>query len=138
MKKITKLANGNLKVQTINKESSRTQQQFKAQVDINNIMKKYAKTGDMSIFIKQGKGTYGDFSNVPDYQTALDKVLQIQDSFSNLPPLVRQKFANDPAQLLEFINDNRNYDEAVKLGLLEKPAVAPAPAPTTPPTPTPK
>ncbi len=119
MKKIEKRQDGSIAVKTINSEPSRTQQQFKAQVDINNIMKKYKKTGDMSIFIKSGKGRYGDFSNVADYQTALNKVIETQDSFQSLPPEVRIKFANDPGQLLEFINDNKNYDEAVKLGLVE-------------------
>lgn len=133
MKKITKLANGNLKVQTMNTEPSRTQQQFKAQVNINNIMKKYAITGDMTIFIKSGKGRYGDFSGIGDYQTALNKIIETQESFNNLPPLVRQKFENEPGQLLEFINDKSNYDEAVKLGLIDPKPIPP----TIPPQPTP-
>jgi len=44
MKKIENI-NGRIKVQTINNQDTRTQQQFKDDVDVNNIIKKYKRTG---------------------------------------------------------------------------------------------
>ena len=35
-----------------------------------------------------------------------------------LPSDVRSRFGNNPAELLDFLNDNSNYDEAIRLGLI--------------------
>ena len=34
---------------------------------------------------------------------------------------VRKRYNNDPAELLEFVMDEKNREEAVFLGLIEKP-----------------
>ena len=47
-----------------------------------------------------------------------------------LPSRVRRRFDNDPAELMEFLADEANREEAVMLGLIEKEEpVQPAPAP---------
>ena len=69
--------------------------------------------------------TYGDFTDVVDYETVLQRVITAQESFDSLPAKVRDRFKNDPANLIEFLNDESNRDEAIKLGLInppEKPA----------------
>ena len=65
--------------------------------------------------------TYGDFTNVIDYETALQRVITAQESFDSLPAKLRDRFQNDPANLIEFLNDESNRDEAVKLGLINPP-----------------
>lgn len=101
---------------------SMTQQQFKAECDVNNILAKYKRTGMLS-HIQKHQGNFGDFSSIEDYQTSLGKLMQAQQSFESLPSELRAKFENDPAKLISFLSDDKNNAEAVKLGLkIEKKA----------------
>lgn len=95
---------------------SMTQQQFKAECDVNNILAKYKRTGMLS-HIQKHQGNFGDFSSIEDYQTSLGKLMQAQQSFESLPSELRAKFDNDPAQLISFLSDEKNNAEAVKIGL---------------------
>ncbi|AXH74590.1 MAG: internal scaffolding protein [Microviridae sp.] len=99
-------------------EPSLTKQAFKDECDVNNILKKYNKTQLLTHINKQ-KGQYGDFSNVADYHSALNAVQSAQESFLGLPASVRQKFMNDPSQFMAFVNDSKNMDEAISLGLID-------------------
>jgi len=102
-----------------------TQQNFQEETDINNIMAKFAKTGLVD-HVNKVTGSYGDFTSVQDYQLHLDQVMAANQAFMQLPSAVRRRFDNDPAHLLSFLQDPRNLDEAVKLGLVNAP---PAPEP---------
>jgi phage internal scaffolding protein len=108
------------KFSSINNEPSMTQQQFKAECDVNNIMAKYKKTNMISHLSKHD-GSFGDFSSIEDYQTSLNKLMIAQESFGLLPSELRNKFHNDPAKLIEFINDETNTEECYKYGLKIKP-----------------
>lgn len=112
----------------------RTKQAAKDECDINALMKRYQKTGQLPAGM--GTGRYGDFYGVDDYLQAQIVVKTAEIQFNSLPAVVRERFANDPAQLLTFVADPANLDEARKLGLLKEeikdPAVA-ALAPVDPP-----
>lgn len=101
-------------------DESRTQQQFKAECDINNILAKYRKTG-LVTHLSKHQGHFGDFSTLSDYQTSLSKIMQANDSFSTLPSSIRSKFENDPGKLIDFLSDPKNNEEAYSLGLKIKP-----------------
>lgn len=120
-------------VETVNNEPSKTQQQFKDECDINNIMAKYATTGQF-LHVTSKQGQYADFSSITDYREMLDQVAYAQEAFAQLPANVRYKFNNDPAELLNFVQDKKNYDEGVKLGLINPPTINPdtQPVPETP------
>lgn len=149
MLKITKRPNGTLRVQHEFPDApSKVQQQFKDEVDINRIMKKYSK-GIPVTHLNRGAGFYADFSEVKDYASALHSLAKAQSSFMELPSKLRSRFGNDPAQLLDFLSDPSNRDEAVKLGLVnaapknandstnanpQQPST-PNPSPASPPTP---
>lgn len=94
---------------------SRTKQSFRDECDINNILKKYLKTGILPVVTRVQQ--YGDFSEVSDYQGALHTVMSAQEAFMDLPSKVRERFMNDPGQFLEFMADPKNGKEAVELGL---------------------
>lgn len=111
--------NGTLDIGSVNDEPTKTQQQYKESCDINNIIKTYASTGELPLSNKVGK--FMDVSNVSDYQTALETVYNAQKAFDALPSHIRTKFENDPNQLIAFLEDDKNYDEAQKLGLLKIP-----------------
>lgn len=95
---------------------SMTQQQFEPECNINNIMKRFKTTGELPQ--STGKPIFGDFSQISDYQTALNNVIEAQENFNNLPPVVKKKFENDPAILDEFMKNPENKEECIKLGLL--------------------
>jgi len=99
-------------------EQSRTKQAFKEECDINNIVKKYQKTQAIT-HTNSIQGQYGDFSNVNDYHDALNSVMAANDRFMALPSSIRARFSNDPAELIKFVSNESNYDEAIQLGLIE-------------------
>lgn len=101
----------------------RTHQSFKNECDINVIMKRAMATGVMPVASRVAQ--YGDFSSVKDYQQSLDLVISAQDMFAAMPSHIRARFNNDPASLLQFVNDKANFDEAVKLGLIEPKVASP-------------
>lgn len=129
MKKIIRTENGVTKVITINDKPTRTQQQFKDEVDMNNIIAKYHQTGQVTHLARKA-GAYTDLSNVSDYQKSMQMVIDAQNAFDTLPAKLRARFGNDPAQLLAFMGDKNNYDEGVKLGLLEPKSTPPPSAPS--------
>lgn len=105
-------------------EEGRTKQADKESCDINNILKRYEKTGVLPDMIKQNP-QYGDFSMAPDYQEALNIVRFAEEQFAALDAHIRLRFDNDPEKFLAFASDDKNYDEMEKMGLL-KPEVVKA------------
>lgn len=94
---------------------SRAKQSFRDECDMNNILKKYHKTGVLPI--ARSAGQYGDFSEVSDYQAALNKVMNAQNAFMDLPSRVRAEFDNDPGRFLQFATDPKNAQRMIDLGL---------------------
>lgn len=122
-------------------ERGRTKQAFKAECDINTIMKRYRETG---LLPSSGRTPrYGDFSGAMDFQEALHTVQLAQEQFDALPAQVRRRFHNDPVEFLAFAEDPRNAEELVKLGLAEPRQTSseqnsgastdPTPSPASPP-----
>ena len=97
-------------------EPSRTSQSEKDTCNINTIMKKYVKTGQLPDMIKNNP-QYGDFSVSSDYQTAMNTVILANEQFAALSSSVRKRFNNNPIQFLEFVHDDANEAELVKMGL---------------------
>ncbi len=103
------------RVQLTFPKRGRTKQSFRDECDINLIMGKYQKTGALSHFNKFS-GSYG-FATSEDFSSAMRTVTMAQDMFDHLPSSIRNRFANDPAQFLEFVQVADNRDEAIELGL---------------------
>lgn len=120
MQIVTKREDGSIDVGTLNNKPTRTQRQFEAQCDINKIMESFG-AGEAITHLQTKRGQYGDFSNIPDYQSALETVQRAQTAFMALPAKTRNRFENDPQQLLNFCSDSSNYNEAIELGLINKP-----------------
>lgn len=95
---------------------SMTKQSFREECDINNILKRYQKTGVIE-HVKHYNGQYGDFTGINDYHSACNRVLAAEEAFSTLPSSLRSRFRNDPGEFLSFVNDPKNLDEMVSLGL---------------------
>jgi len=101
-------------------EPSLAQQHFKEECDINTILQKFSITGILPEAPLSPR--YGDFSGIGDYHTALNRVIAAQEEFEALPAQIRARFDNDPAKLIDFLDDEANRPEAEDLGLVEKAA----------------
>lgn len=108
---------------------SMTKQSFKAQTDVNNILEKYRATGILP-YGPRGVPTYGDFSEVPSYSEAIQKVRDIDFLFSQLGARVREKFMNDPARFIDYMSQNPSREDLASLGLVavSEPPATPSPA----------
>jgi len=114
-----------IKVRTINTEPSKTDQTQQEHCDVKNIMKKYGN--NINNVIPPNRGVYADISELPTYQQSLHILRDAQNSFSSLPAQVRKKFDNDPGEMMKFLADPNNNEEAQKLGLKITPPPKPEP-----------
>ena len=108
-------------------EEDMTQQQFKEECDINEITRRFGLGAEMPKGIKVP--TYGDFTGIESYHDACNAIAEAGESFDALPATLRDRFKNDPGEFVQFVLDDKNRDEAVRLGLIQAPApvsVAPA------------
>lgn len=101
----------------VNDEPSLTQQHFASECDINHILQSYMQTG----VVTQHEVFFGDFSEHFDFQKAHDMVAAAYAEFEALPAIVRDRFANDPSMLLDFLSHPENRSEAERLGLISSP-----------------
>ena len=97
-------------------QPSLTKSEFKDECDINNVVKRALRTGVLPGVDREA--LYGDFSQVEDYATAQIKIAEAKSEFEQLPSSIKEKFDNDVANLLDFVDDPENEAEAIKLGLL--------------------
>lgn len=102
----------------------RTKQSFKDECDINNIMKKFNKTGQLPEMIKQNP-SYGDFSEPLDFQESQNVVIKAIEQFQALPSKTRERFQNDPETFLRYMHSNPPEEEVRAMGLLKEKPPAP-------------
>lgn len=118
------------------KDKPLTQQSAKDECDINLIVER-AKRGAI-IEPRPEAPMYGDFSEIPkDLRECLVIARRADELFMSLDANIRRRFDNDPALMLDFLNDSKNRDEAISLGLVMAPP-APVPAPPAAPEVPPK
>lgn len=109
---------------------SLTQQHFKEECDVINIIKRHDRNGIIE-HVQRGQARYGDFSQVADYREALDLVRDAQDEFMTIPSDIRKKFDNDPGKFYEFVSNPDNKEELKTMGFIETPDVGkPSSVPT--------
>lgn len=119
---------------TMNREKSLTQQSDARDTDINVIAPMFLKGLQVPGTAQQP--LFGDFRNAPTFIEANQMILAAEDAFLALPAKIRERFQNDTGKLIEFLQDTENKDEAIKLGLLERPKPDITPTPATTPAPT--
>jgi len=83
-------------------EPQLVQQHLREEVDINTIVRRFGLTQAAPPVVA---GVYGDFTGVYDYESARELLDRIDGQFMQLPPEVRERFGNDPAQLLLLAED---------------------------------
>ena len=118
----TKLDNGRIRRRVqlfFNPDEAMTQQHCKDECDIDNILSRYDRLGvDLLELQAQNPGLYGDFSDVGSFQEAQNIIVAANAQFAALSASIRERFGNDPANFLRFMEDPKtNKDEMVKMGL---------------------
>jgi len=93
-----------------------TKQSFKDECDINTIMGRYMRTGEMPM-INVSYPQYLDVTGA-DFQAHMNVIAGAQSLFNELPSDVRTRFKNDPAQFLDFVSNENNRLELAQMGLL--------------------
>lgn len=121
------------------KEPSLTKQSEAWGCDINNIVRQFTETGIYThVNQRAALGQYLDLPGGFEYQDALNVIVAGEAAFDSLPSSVRERFANNPANFLAFLQDPDNQDEAIRMGLAtrkEPPEAEPRPpSPPAPPT----
>lgn len=103
-------------------EETLTQQEFKEECDLNNIVKKFTPN-ELAERIK-GDPQYGQFADPNDFQESLHLIMHAEEQFAGLPATVRERFHNSAREFLAFAQDGQNAEEMATLGLMDPKAVA--------------
>lgn len=117
---VVSIVDGKLKVALKCEDETMTQQQYKKEQDIKEIIKKYGATGLLNKNIMANDPKFDDVSNIIDYQDAANKIAKAQQEFDQMPHELKEKFNYNPAKLLDYLNKSENLNEAIELGLVNK------------------
>lgn len=108
----------------VSDKPSETKQSMKSECDVNDLIKKYPNMLDNGLSMLQSGQFAGfdDLSLLPgDLQDAMDLIEEANSRFMELPSRVRDRFDNNPEQLLEFLSKSENLEESYSLGLRIRP-----------------
>lgn len=98
---------------------SLTRQEFLEESDINTIIDRFG-IGENPVEAQQWV-TNIDISNAPaTYMDVMNQLNAARDQFMSLPAKVRSQFDNDPGRFVDFVSDEKNVDEMIRLGLATK------------------
>lgn len=104
---------------------SLVQRHFQQECDVNFIVDRYVKTGEMS-HLSENPPVFADVSEVPDdLMQSYDKIFAAEQAFMQLPSKLRKELGNDPARLGDWLQDEKNRSAAVEYGLIAAAAVQP-------------
>lgn len=99
-----------------------TEQSHKAEVDINNIVKRHGGNLELIAKVNALRAVDMQFDDVTgnDFQEAMFKVAKAQESFDSLPSAIRKQFDNNPATFLDFVQNPDNAESLVEMGLAQR------------------
>lgn len=93
------------------------EQSHKAEVDINNIVKRHGMDLIQKTALLQSKLYQFDDVTGNDFQEAMFKVAKAKESFLRMPSEIRKRFDNDAAKFLDFVQNPDNSEQLVEMGL---------------------
>lgn len=95
---------------------SATDQQFKKDCDINEMLKQYRILGTLP---NRPAPQFGDFASCSDYMSNLERVRSARDMFDSLPAKDRARFDGSFEAFLAAASNPANAALFVELGLVE-------------------
>lgn len=100
-------------------QDSPVQQQFRDENNLARIMKGIAPPNQNMM----QPPVYGDMTDQPETLMEYHKRLKIlKENFEQLPAETRERFRNEPLEMFDFLSDEKNREEAEKIGLIQKKA----------------
>ena len=81
-------------------DESKAIQSAEEESNINTIVRRFGISGELPNQVAMPQS--GDFTNIPDFHTAMNLVRQAQEEFVRIPADVRARFNNDPGRFMEF------------------------------------
>ena len=90
---------------TICPEPTLAQQQFRDECDINVMLERFQVTGTMPQNVRQPIAQ--DFIDAMDYQSALNALIEAEESFMQMPAKIRAEFNNDPGEFIRFFENDK-------------------------------
>lgn len=97
----------------------RTKQSHKDECDLNLMVGRALRGGTLPLNATQPR--YMDVSQAVGYHDAVNSVLALEEAFMAHSSAVRKRFEHSPLKMAEFLADEANRDEAIKLGLVVPP-----------------
>lgn len=95
---------------------SLARQEFADECDINVIMARYERTGEVPLGGKQPR--YVDLAGAPQtLMETLQLLKEAEEAFMRLPAKVRREFDNDPVAFADFAMDEENLPQMREWGL---------------------
>jgi len=91
---------------------SPTQQHFKDEADVNNIVAHYAQTGIDPYIDRLKRRTFG-YATSQTFEEAMRNTAEVNSAFEDLPSEVRQGFSNDPGQWIDSMAGPPPQDETI-------------------------
>ncbi len=91
-----------------------TEQHHKHTCNINYKIKHFTQSGQ-----NLPNQTFG-YASEKSFHESMNIVTKSQENFALLPAKIRTKFDNNPAKLLQFLDNPENALEAASLGLIKK------------------
>lgn len=84
------------------KDPSLAQQHMRDETDINTIVDRFLKTGNLPQI--PVPPSYENFGEIFDFQSAMNTIKAATDSFMALPANVRGTFGHDPAKFVAYVD----------------------------------
>lgn len=91
------------------------------EVDINTIVRRFGLTGELPVGVRAP--SYGDFTDVMDYHSSMNAIMEADARFMRLPADVRERFDNDAGKFVDFASEPRNAEQLKDWGMLLPEAV---------------
>ena len=120
--RVTKRADGSVRAVkdcSFSGRKSLTNQSDAKHADVNYIVRKAVKSGFLETMDAR-KSVYGDFSSGEDFLDAQNRIARFTAMFENFPAHIKTRCKNNPAEFIDFLGKEENFDEAVELGILPK------------------
>lgn len=116
---VTKRDNGTLDVSlSFEGDPGKTEQSHKDSTDISYLLNNYVQSGEQPKIPEQ---VFQDFSDLPDYQTCLNIVKDIDHLFNSLPIEVKSAYDQNPALFMQAVEDPAQRERLVALGVFNAP-----------------
>lgn len=77
-------------------------------------------------------GNFGNFTSYDDFHTMRNRICDAKEDFMRLPAELRDRFNNDPGELVQFLEDPDNREECQEMGLIAPPGHLIEPTHTSP------